>query len=437
MAGRKNARAPKTIGISRASEILARDKAVGTPSATREYDFVFSRGRGCYVWDVDGHRYLDFAAGIAVLSAGHANPAIISAVKMQLARGSHCGFYDFCAETPVAFQEKLVSLMPHGLSKVFLANSGTETVEAAYKLARRHSGRMLTVAFEKCFHGRTMGALSMTSSKPVQREGFGPFLPVQHIPYPYFYRSGFATPEECSRACLQIADSFFRHHREEIAALFIEPIQGEGGYIVPPAGFLAELKKMCSEHGILFVADEVQTGCYRTGTFLACEQFGVKPDIVCMAKAIGGGFPIGAMVSTHEIMDWPPGAHANTFGGNLVSCAAGLANLNFLEKRKAGENAAKLGQLLLKRLGEMEERHKLIGDVRGMGLMAGMELVRGDGQKTPARKEVARLLELCKESGLLLLPAGQSVIRFCPPLVIKKEQLLHGLDILDRCMAKL
>jgi len=422
---------------ARTEEIIARDKKVGTPSATREYDFSFARGKGCYVWDADGKKYLDFAAGIAVLSAGHANPEINAAVKRQLDHGSHCGFYDFYAEVPVAFEEKLVSLMPHGLDKVFLTNSGTETVEAAYKLARRHSGRMLTVAFEKCFHGRTMGSLSMTCSKSVQRDGFGPFLPVHHIPYPYFYRSGFSSPEECSDACLQIADSFFRHHDEDIAAMFVEPIQGEGGYIVPPKGFLAGLKKLCSEHGIIFVADEVQTGCYRTGTFLACEQFGVKPDIVCLAKAIGGGFPIGAMVSTREIMDWPPGAHANTFGGNLVSCAAGLANLSFLEKKKAGENAAKLGKILLERLNEMKETHKIIGDVRGMGLMAGIEMVRNGNEKTPARKEVATLLELCKDSGLLLLPAGQSVVRFCPPLIIKKEQLLHGLDIIEKCLGKL
>ncbi len=420
----------------RAEAIIKRDRAVGTPSATREYDFVFDRGRGCCVWDVDGRKYLDFAAGIAVLSAGHCNPAIMKAAKRQLAKGSHCGYYDFYAEAPVAFSEKLVSLLPKDLNRVFLTNSGTETVEAAYKLARRHSGRSLTVAFERCFHGRTMGSLSMTSSKPVQREGFGPFLPVHHLPYPYTYRSGFETPEECSQACLQIAESFLRHHRDEIAAVFVEPIQGEAGYVVPPADFLPGLKKLCGEHGIILVADEVQSGCWRTGTFLACEQFGVVPDIVCLAKAVGGGFPIGAMVARRGIMDWPQGAHANTYGGNLVACAAGLANLNYLQKVKAGENAKRMGRLLMERLADFKERYKFVGDVRGMGLMAAMELVKNRKTKASARDKVARLLELCKENGLLLLPAGESCVRFCPPLVITKRQLLEGMDIVEKALAK-
>jgi 4-aminobutyrate aminotransferase len=420
----------------RTQAILKRDKAVGSPSATREYDFVFERGRDCYVWDADGKRYLDFAAGIAVLSAGHCNPEIMGAVKQQLARGSHCGFYDFCAEAPVAFMEKLVSLLPEGLDEAFLANSGTETVEAAFKLARYHTKRRLTVAFENCFHGRTMGSLSMTQSKPVQREGFGPFLPVHHIPYPYTYRSGHDDPESCSRACLQIADSYFRHHRDQIAALFVEPIQGEGGYVVPPRGFLPGLKKLCREHGVIFVADEIQTGCYRTGTFLACEQFGVTPDVVCLAKAIGGGYPIGAMVAGRKMMDWPPGSHANTFGGNLVACAAGLANLRFLERKRAGENARKLGKVLLERLEEFKEKHRIVGDVRGLGLMAGMELVKDRKSRRPAVKERDRLLLMCRDSGLILLPAGASVIRFCPPLIITRKQLLDGLGTLEKCLGK-
>lgn len=417
--------------------VLARDEKVGAPCAGRVYDFVFSRGKGCYMWDADGKRYLDFAAGIAVLSAGHCNPEISRAVEAQLKKGSHVGFYDLAAEPPVAFMEKLVSLLPHDLEKVFLCNSGTESVEAGFKLARYHTRRPITVAFEGCFHGRTMGSLSLTHSKPVQWQGFEPLLPAHHLPYPYVYRSGHDDPEACSQGCLQIAQNYLSHHRGQVSALFIEPVQGEGGYVVPPKGFLPELFKICHENDVLFAADEVQAGCFRSGTFLASEQFKVKPDIVCMAKGVGGGYPIGAMIASKKLMDWPPGSHANTYGGNLISTAAGLANLNFLEKIKAGERATKMGKILMERLEDMQERHKIIGDVRGIGLMMGMELVRSRKSKKPAKNQRNELILRCRDAGLVLLPAGQSVVRFCPPLIITKAQLLEGLDIIDKQLSKI
>ncbi len=418
--------------MNRSSRIIKRDSKVMSTSYHREYPFVFKKGRGCYMWDTEGKKYLDFAAGIAVLGAGHSNPAIVSAVKRQLRYGTHCAFPDFYAELPVAFSETLLRQMPSPLNKgrVFLSNSGTESVEAALKLAKWKTRRKWLIAFEHCFHGRTMGSLSMTNSKPVQREGFGPFLPVRHVPFPYAYQMKME-PEECSDHCLDEMEKTMRQLDGNCAALFIEPVQGEGGYIVPPKSFLKGVRKLCNAHGILLCDDEVQAGCWRTGKFLAIENFGVAPDTVSMAKAVGGGLPLGATVAKHGLMKWPKGSHSNTFGGNLLACAAGLASLDFMKKKRLGENAVLRGREMMKRLNEMKEKYEIVGDVRGIGLMIGVEIVQSKKSRKPAKKSMERILSAACNKGLILLPAGKSVIRICPPLIITRKQADDGLDILE------
>ena len=417
-------------------EIIARDLKVVSPSYTREYSLVYKKAKGCFVWDVDNRKYLDFAAGVAVMNAGHSNPEVIKAIKHQLNFGLHSAFSDFYAEVPLKFCEFLSEFMPKPLSKVFLSNSGTEAVECGFKLARWHSNKKWTVAFQPCFHGRTMGSLSMTNSKPVQRERFSPFLPVKHVPYPYPYRFK-GSEAECSNSSLNAIEKVFRKSRGNVASVFFEPISGEGGYIVPPKNFARDLRKLCNEFDVLLCADEVQSGCYRTGNFLAINNFNVVPDIVCLSKAIGGGIPLGATISKPSIMDWPAGSHANTFGGNLVACAAGTATLSFLKKKKAYDNARKLGKHMMKILEEMKERHEIVGDVRGIGLMIGVELVKDKKSKKPAVGERQKLMCKALEKGLLLLPAGKSVIRICPPLILPESEAERGLDIIDDSLNEL
>src|SRR3989338_2335514 len=320
MAEREFIRAPPG---PKSRAILARDRKVMSPSLTREYDFAFRDARGVWVWDADGRRYLDFAAAVAVMNVGHANPAVHKAILAQAKHALHCGFSDFSAELPVRFSERLLALLPKPLStgRVFLSNSGTEAVEAAYKLARWHTRKRWVIAFRNAFHGRTMGALSMTNSKPVQRPRFAPFLPVEHAEFPYPYRTG-ENPEACASRCLAGVEALFRKHPRDVASVFLEPVQGEGGYIVPPKSFIRGVRELCDRHGALLCVDEVQSGCFRTGPFLAIQNFGVVPDIVALSKSIGGGLPLGATVAREDIMDWAPGAHANTFGGNLLACAA-------------------------------------------------------------------------------------------------------------------
>jgi 4-aminobutyrate aminotransferase len=410
------------IKMKKSAGILARDAVVMSPSLTRDLPFVFREAHGCHMWDADGKKYLDFTACIAVNSIGHDNPVIRKAILKQIKYGIHCAFSDFYAEEPVALAEKLLALMP-GFQKVFLCNSGTESVEAAYKLARWHSDRTWTIAFQGAFHGRTMGALSMTNSKPVQRERFGPFLPVVHVPYPYAFRMGME-PEDCAHHCLGLLEDRMSAMRDDLSAVFMEPVLGEGGYVVPPAAFVRGVRKLCNEYGALLCDDEVQAGCFRTGKFLAIENFGVKPDIVSLSKAIGGGIPLGAMISTERTMDWPPGAHANTFGGNLLACAAGIATLDFMARKKLGDNAVKMGKLLMKGLESMKGDDLV--DVRGMGLMIGLEI--------SGRKERADIMKRALDKGLVLLPAGESAIRICPPLTITRGEAEKGLEILEECL---
>lgn len=421
----------------RAREVLRRDAAVISPSAVREYPLVLQKASGVNLWDVDANRYLDFAAGIAVMNVGWNHPQIVSAIREQAKYLSHGAFLDFCSERPVQCAEELVGFLPDGLDRVYFSNSGAESVEAAMKLARHHSGRNYFIAFHRGFHGRTYGALSLTAGNVIQRRSFGPFLPVVHAPYPDPYHPFGGDPGTCDADVVAyLEETVFRTEvaPEEVAAVFVEPVLGEGGYVVPPPGFLPRLRRLCDEHGILLVADEVQSGCFRTGQFLASTHAGVTPDIVCLGKAIGGGLPFGVTVASDEVMDWPPGSHASTFGGNNLACAASLAVMDLLREEGFGDRVTARGDYLLQRLRELAERHPIIGDVRGLGLMVGMELVRDPSTKEPARAGRETILRHAFERGIVLLPAGESVIRFSPPLIMDEEDIDTGVDILDRVM---
>jgi 4-aminobutyrate aminotransferase len=417
--------------------VLERDAKTISQSMIRDYPLVIDQAEGMNLWDVDGNRYLDFSAGIAVMNTGWNHPHVVTAVLDQVPRLSHGAFLDFCSEVPVHFAERLLSFLPPKLNRVYLSNSGAETVEAAMKLARHHTKRKYFLSFYGGFHGRTYGAVSLTAAKVIQRKHFGPFLPVIHVPYPNPYRPlGFST-RTCDLDVLQyIEEEIFTTEisPEEIAAVVVEPIQGEGGYIVPPLTFLRLLRDMCDTYGILLVVDEVQTGCMRTGTFLACEQFGIVPDIVTLSKAIGGGLPLGVTASSDEIMSWPPGAHASTFGGNNAACAAGLAVLDILGKEGFGKGVIERGAYLMEKLRSLQKEHDLIGDVRGLGLMIGMELVQNRESRKPAIRERNEVLNEAFRHGLTLLPAGDSVIRFCPPLIIEREDIDMGIGILDQTL---
>lgn len=419
-------------------DIIRRDSRVVSKCVTREHSFVFKRAKGCHLWDVDGKKYLDFAAGIAVMNIGHNNPVVHRALHRQIKLASHVGFSDFYAELPVKFTEYLLTFLPRKLNNAFLSNSGTEAVEAAYKVARWHTNKKWIIAFKPSFHGRTMGSLSLTKSQPVQRERFTPLLPVKHSPYPYLYRCivNSADRRECANAYLSELRKRILSCKNNLAAIFLEPIAGEGGYIVPPKEFVRGVRELCDKYGLLLCDDEVQAGCYRTGKFLAIENFGVKPDVVSLSKAIGGGVPLGATIANKEIMDWAPGAHGNTFGGNLLACAAGMATLKFMRQRNLGENAKKLGRRAMKRLEEIKENYEIVGDVRGMGLMIGVEIVKDKKSKKFAQEERRAVLCKASEKGLVLLPAGASAIRICPPLTINKKQMDIGMDILEDSIAE-
>ena len=421
----------------RALEVLHRDAAVISRSMVREYPLVLQKASGVNLWDVDGNRYLDFTAGIAVMNMGWNHPLVVFAIQEQAKYLSHGAFLDFCSEVPVRCAEELVGFLPDGLDRVYYSNSGAESVEAAMKLARHHTRRNYFISFYGGFHGRTYGALSLTAAEVVQRRSFGPFLPVIHAPYPDPYHPPGGDPVTCDADVMAyLEDTIFRSEvaPDEVAAIFVEPVQGEGGYVVPPPGFPPRLRRLCDEHGILLVVDEVQSGCFRTGRFLAATHANVTPDIVCLGKAIGGGIPFGVTVASSEIMDWPPGSHASTFGGNNLACAAALAVMDLMRDGGFGDRVMARGEYLVKRLRELAEWHTIIGDVRGLGLMVGMELVRDRSTKEPAREERETILRHAFERGLVLLPAGESVIKFCPPLIMNEEDIDVGIDVLDRVM---
>ena len=435
---------PKLIctlpGPKSKAAIEADDRLI-SPSYTRSYPLVAKRGRGIRIEDADGNEFLDFAAGIAVASTGHCHPEVVAAIQKQAAELIHISGTDFYNEplTELATRISAIAPMP-GPHRIFYGNSGAEAVECALKLARYHTGRQQIIAFLGAFHGRTMGALSLTASKPQQKRRFSPLVPgVTHVRYPYAYRGCSGGPQEeeafalgCARF---IEEKLFKSvlAPEEVAAIFVEPIQGEGGYVVAPTNFMRELRRICDRHGILLVADEVQSGMGRTGKWWAIEHTGVEPDIVCMAKGIASGMPLSACVSRAGIMDWAPGSHASTFGGNPVSIAAALATINILE-REGIANAARVGEFILERVRGWKQTHPLVGDVRGRGLMIGVELVKDKATREPAADLRNRIVNLAFERGLMILGCGESSIRICPPLIVKEEEASVALDIFEEAL---
>jgi 4-aminobutyrate aminotransferase len=416
----------------KARALIARDAAVISPSYPRDYPFAISHGRGTEVWDVDGNRFLDFASGIAVCATGHAHPVVVEAVKQAAEKFLHISS-DYWHENMVALAERLAAVAPMGEPVLsFLCQSGTESVEGALKLARFVTGRPRFIGFLGGFHGRTMGSLSFTSSKYTQQQGFAPTMPgVAHVPYPNTYRPLLAGPDQ-GRAVLDYIRMLFERNvpPSEVAAILVEPIQGEGGYLVPPDGFLAGLRALCDEHGILLIFDEVQSGVGRTGRMFACEHWGVRPDILTTAKGLGSGLPIGAVVAKRSVMErWKRGAHGNTFGGNPVTCAAAIATLDLVGSEFAA-NAARVGAHFMRRLGELARDYPCIGEVRGKGLMIGMELIESDAARTPARKLCDDVVTRAYHNGLLLLTCGTSTVRFMPPLSVSEAEVDEAVGLL-------
>jgi 4-aminobutyrate aminotransferase len=422
-----------------AKRLIDIDEQYTSPSYTRVYPLVVERGQGAVIEDVDGNLFLDFTAGIAVTATGHCHPRVVAAIKDQADKLLHMSGTDFYYRPQVELARKLAELAPGSSAKrVFFCNSGAEAVEAAVKLARFHTGRKHLIAFFGAFHGRTMGALSLTGSKMVQRRGFGPLIPeISHVEFPNCYRCP-SYREPCCMDCIrQIEVDLFKKtvSPDDVAAIIVEPIQGEGGYIVPPPDFHQRLKALAERHGILYIVDEIQTGMGRTGKMFAIEHWGVQPDIICLAKGIASGMPLGAIVAGAHIMDWPPGSHASTFGGNPVSCRAALETIALLEEGLM-ENAAEMGRLMLERLTELKNQHELIGDVRGMGLMIGVELVKDRATKERAVEARDRVIQACFRRGLLLLGCGENTLRFSPPLLITREEVETALSIVDEALVE-
>jgi len=421
-----------------AKKAIEADDRLISPSYTRSYPLVVKSGRGTRITDVDGNEFLDFTAGIAVTSTGHCHPEVVRAIQDQAAKLIHMSGTDFYYESMATLAERLSAVAPMpGPHRFYYGNSGAEAVECALKLARYHTGRQNIIAFLGAFHGRTMGALSLTASKPQQKRRFAPLVPgVHHVPYPYVYRncSGDAKEQEAYalRCARYIEDRLFRTilPPEEVAAIIVEPIQGEGGYVVAPSNFLRELRSICDRHGILLIADEVQSGAGRTGKWWAIEHTGVEPDIVCSAKGIASGMPLGICMARAEIMDWKPGSHASTFGGNPIAIAAALATMDVLE-REAIANAAVVGAKMIERLKTWVGRYANVGDVRGRGLMIGVELVRDKRTREMAGELRDRVIQEAFERGLLILGCGETSIRLCPPLIVDAEEADRALDILE------
>ena len=429
----------------KARAIVERDHAVLSPSNTRSYPLVIAKGEGSIVEDVDGNRFLDLNAGIAVCSTGHCHPKVLEAIREQAGKFLHMSGTDFYYENIVTLAEKLNELVTLGDAtreqrRVYYGNSGAEAVEAALKLARYHSGRDKFIAFIGAFHGRTMGALSLTGSRSIQKKGFAPLLGgVTHIPYAYCYRCPYGKQvESCNVECVKVLeDQLFKTTvpAEEVAAIFVEAVQGEGGYVVPPQKFIDELQEVARRHGILVVFDEVQSGMGRTGKMFAHQHFGVDPDIITLAKGIASGMPLCATVAKASYMQWKPGAHASTFGGNPVSVAAALTTIELLEQELV-DNAARIGARMKARMLTWPSRFPIVGDVRGLGLMLGIEIVRDQATKETAPELRDRIIDLGFEKGILTLGAGQNSVRLAPPLVLTADQADFALDTLEECIAE-
>lgn len=423
----------------KASELIARDRQVLSDSLPREYPLVAAKGEGVWLSDLDGNEFLDLTSGIAVCNTGHCHPEVTRAAKDQLDRLLHMCSADFYNTPMVDLAEKLAAITPgEGAKRVFFGNSGAEGVEAGLKLARFHSGRQGFIAFLGAFHGRTMGALSLTASKSTQKRFFSPFVPgVFHVPYAHCYRCAYhLSYPACDLECVRyIEEVLFKQVLvpEEVAAVVVEPIQGEGGYIVPPEGYHQRLKGLAEHYGILYLVDEIQTGMGRTGKMFATEHFGVEPDLLITAKGIASGLPLSALVAKDEVMNWGPGAHGSTYGGNPVACAAALASIRVIEQGLVA-NAAGMGQNLRAGLEEIQSEHECMGDIRGLGLMQAVELVRDRDRKTPDKSLRDKVLLRCFENGLLLLSCGESTVRFCPPLLVEAEQIGVALEIFSRVL---
>jgi 4-aminobutyrate aminotransferase len=415
--------------------ILEKDNQYLSPSYTRPYPAVIKKGRGVWLWDVDGNKFLDMNAGIAVVSTGHSHPEVVQAIKDQADNFIHMSGTDFYYSPQVELAEKLAEIVPGAQNKrVFLCNSGTETVEAALKLSRLKTKRNIFMGFLGGFHGRSLGSLSITASKAIQRKGYSPLQQTVHVPFPNTYRPPFGvSPEKVGDVVLDyIENTLFQTVAppEDVAAFIIEPVQGEGGYLIPPMDFWGKLKDLLDKYNILFVDDEVQSGMGRTGKMFAIEHFGVIPDITLMAKGIASGMPLGAVCANRSLMDWPPGSHASTFGGNPISCAAAIKTIELLEGGLV-ENAERIGLHFLERLTELQEKYECIGDVRGLGLMVALEIVEDSASRKPCVDLRNKIIQECFKKGLLLLGAGKSVLRFMPPLVVSQNDVDVAIEILD------
>ena len=426
----------------KAKQLVERDAAVVSPSYTRDYPLVAKIGRGAMIEDVDGNTFLDFAAGIAVCATGHCHPEVVAAIQKQASELIHMSGTDFYYPNLVELAEKLASIAPGKTPKrVYFGNSGAEAIEAAIKLVKYHTKRDKLIAFHGAFHGRTMGALSLTASRSIQRKGFGTLLSgVFHMPFPDTYRGTYGIrPESASADCLSYLENELFRRRvdpEEVAGIFIEPIQGEGGYLPAPADFLQGLQRICRKYGIMFVADEVQSGMGRTGKWWASDHAGIEPDIICTAKGIASGMPLSAIIARADVMNWVPGAHASTFGGNPVCIAASIATLGLLERQYMA-NAARMGDYIMKRTADWREKHKIVGEVRGRGLMIGIEFVRDQKTKEKANDLRNKLVQMAFHKGLLVLGSGDTTLRLCPPLLIDEAQADFALDTLEACITEL
>ena len=421
----------------KARELLEKDERVLSQSVVRWYPLVAESGSGCVVTDVDGNEFIDFNSGLVVLAVGHSHPRVVKAIKDQAEKLIHYSWTDFYYKPIVDLGEQLTKITPGSFSKkVFFCNSGAEANEAAMKMARWHTRNPLFLAYTGAFHGRSFGTMALTASKPVQRRHFFPLVPeVTHVPYPYCYRCPFGLKyPECDMWCVDfIEEEVLKkyHPPEDTAAMFVEPIQGEGGYVVPPDDYFQRLKKILDKYDILMVDDEIQSGMGRSGKWFAIEHWGITPDILTCAKALGSGLPIGAAVAKQELMDWEGGSHANTFGGNPVACAAALQVIDIIKEEKLMENATRQGAYLMKRLKEMQQKYPIMGDVRGKGLMAAVEFVKDPETKEPAAQEVEDITNKSFKRGLAIITAGKSAMRFAPPLIITRDLVDEGLEIFE------
>jgi 4-aminobutyrate aminotransferase len=426
----------------KAKQLVDRDHAVVSPSYTRDYPLVAKTGRGAMIEDVDGNTFLDFAAGIAVCATGHCHPEVVAAIQKQASELIHMSGTDFYYPNLVELAEKLAAIAPGKEPKrVYFGNSGAEAIEAAIKLVKYHTKRDKLIGFHGAFHGRTMGALSLTASRSIQRKGFGTLLSgVFHMPFPDTYRGTYGVRPECASAdCLSYLENELFRRRvdpDEVAGIFIEPIQGEGGYLPAPADFLQGLQRICRKYGILLVADEVQSGMGRTGKWWASDHAGIEPDIICTAKGIASGMPLSAIIARADVMNWVPGAHASTFGGNPVCIAASIATLGLIENQYMA-NAARMGDYIMKRTADWREKHKIVGEVRGRGLMIGIEFVRNQKTKEKATDLRNKLVQMAFHKGLLVLGSGDTTLRLCPSLVIDEAQADFALDTLEACITEL